>query len=559
MAQAIMANTGTNTNKNMRMGIIYTVGVGYVKITGMYGCRYDKYNTSGSPCTVYTNGGNGINIAGAHNKDIGTFRPNSSKNENLTNASYWKSWGAGPTIYTSGSSLTLKFTFTCSNTANIANAVFSTTVTGIPQPYTPAVKAPTVNSVSRTSITATTGVTDAGNSTISDAYIDLFSDSGLTNKLGWVQVINSSYQGTHTGLTPNTTYYLQGTAQNAAGYWGVSSGVACTTSGNSPSISWGGMVAVGRKYAIGSWHVSYDTNAYFGATSVNQYGTSTSYGTNATWGWDGSNNAIYYGGDSEANGTLQPNTTYYYKFQQTDNFGRGSNTLTGSFTTSGNAPVISNFQAKNVSRNSCWWDWSTSWDTNASRKTYTLVYGTTTNYGNIVTNQETYALQPNTKYYSKLTETDNWGRSTSATYEFTTPGNPPTITDFRAMDVGAKEATLDWSDSFDTNASYKEYYIEYGTTTDYGNRLSNNRFLTDLNPRTTYYVKLTLTDNWGRSSTATTSFTTFAGDATGYVKGYVDGKGVVWQRGTVYIKVDGAWKKGRRVRKKTGGVWSESD
>ena len=64
MAQTIMSNTGTNTNKNMRMGIIYTVGVGYVKITGMYGCRYDSYNTSGSPCTVYTNGGNGINIAG---------------------------------------------------------------------------------------------------------------------------------------------------------------------------------------------------------------------------------------------------------------------------------------------------------------------------------------------------------------------------------------------------------------------------------------------------------------------------------------------------------------
>lgn len=562
MAQAIMSNTGSNTNANMRMGITYTVGVGYVTINRMYGCRYDKYNTAGSPCTVYTNGGNGINIAGAYSTTYGQFRPNSGKNTDFASG-YWKDWGAGATIYTSAKSLTLTFTFDCSNTSNIDNAVFSTTITGIPQPYTPAVKAPTVNSVSRTSITATTGVTDAGNSTISDAYIDLFSDAGLTNKLGYVQVINSSYKGTHTGLTPNTTYYLQGTAKNAAGLWGVSSGVACTTSGNSPSISWGGMVAVGRKYAIGSWHVSYDTNAYFGAISVNQYGTSTSYGTNATWGWDGSNNAIYYGGDSEANGTLQPNTTYYYKFQQTDNFGRGSNTLTGSFTTSGNAPVISNFQAKNVGRNSCWWDWSTSWDTNASRKTYTLVYGTTTNYGNIVTNQETYALQPNTKYYSKLTETDNWGRSTSATYEFTTPGNAPTVS-LGELVVEADNATINFDYVLETNATLDSFTIDYdtvqwGLNPSYANQVSNTKTIENLSPNTTYYYKINVKDNWGRIGYATGSFTTFSGDATGYVKGYVDGKGVVWQRGTVYIKVDGAWKKGRRVRKKTGGVWSESD
>jgi hypothetical protein len=570
MAQAIMSNTGTNTNKNMRMGIIYTVGVGYVKITGMYGCRYDSYNTSGSPCTVYTNGANGINIAGAHNKDIGTFRPNSSKNESLTNASYWKSWGAGPTIYTSDNSLTLKFTFACSNTANIANAVFSTTVTGIPQPYAPKVGDPVATNITRTTATLSCTVSDAGNSTIDDSGIYYYKGGGWA---GGIDDTDGSISGNISGLTPNTVYAMNGWAHNAAGYYGYSrSNVtqydqtqlpSFTTSGNAPSISWGGMVAVGRKYAIGCWHVTYDTNASFGVISVNQYGTSTSYGSNATWGWDGTHNAIYYGGSSEANGTLQPNTTYYYKFQQTDSWNRASNVLTGSFTTSGNAPVISNFQAKNVARNSCWWDWSTSWDTNASRKTYTLVYGTTTNYGNIVTNQETYALQPNTKYYSKLTETDNWGRSTSATYEFTTPGNAPTVS-LGELVVEADSVTINFDYVLETNATLDSFTIDYdtvqwGLNPSYANQVSNTKTIENLSPSTTYYYKINVKDNWGRIGYATGSFTTFAGDATGYVKGYVDGKGVVWQRGTVYIKVDGAWKKGRRVRKKTGGVWSESD
>lgn len=455
MAQAIMSQAGTG-NANMRMGIIYTVGTGYVQITGMYGCRYDSYNTSGSPCTVYTNGGNAINISAAHGTSVGTFRANSSKNTTLTNTSYWRAWGAGPTIYTSASSITLTFTFACSATSNIANSKFSTTVTGIPQPYAPKVGDPVATNITRTTATLSCTVSDAGRSTIDDSGIYYYKGGAYA---GAVDDTDGSISGNISGLTPNTVYAMNGWAHNKAGYYGYSrSNVtqydqtqlpSFTTSGNAPSISWGGMVTVGRKYAVGSWHVTYDTNASFGSISANQYGTTTSYGSNAEWGWDGTHNAIYYGGNSEANGTLQPNTTYYYKFQQKDSWGRASNTLTGSFTTS---------------------------------------------------------------------------------------GNPPTITNFKAINIGAKEAKLTWSDSYDTNARYSTYSIEYGTTTAYGTTLNAQSQLSDLDPRTTYYVRLTLKDNWGRTSTATTSFTTLAGDATGYVKGYVDGKGVVWQRGTVYIK-----------------------
>jgi hypothetical protein len=130
--------------------------------------------------------------------------------------------------------------------------------------------------------------------------------------------------------------------------------------------------------------------------------------------------------------------------------------------------------------------------------------------------------------------------------------------------VEADSATINFDYVLETNATLDSFTIDYdtvqwGLNPSYANQVSNTKTIENLAPSTTYYYKINVKDNWGRIGYATGSFTTFAGDATGYVKGYVDGKGVVWQRGTVYIKVDGAWKKGRRVRKKTGGVWSESD
>ena len=212
MAQVIMTNSGSNTNANMRMGIIYNVGVGYVQITGMYGCRYDSYNTSGSPCTVYTNGGNAININAAHGTSVGTFRANSSKNTTLTNSSYWRAWGAGPTIYTSSSSLTLTFTFACSATANINNAKFVTTISGIPQPYTPVISAVTTSNITRTSVNYSWSITDLANGYAADKYIDLFNNSNCADSAK----LNTGYDytGSFSGLSANTTYYLRANASN---------------------------------------------------------------------------------------------------------------------------------------------------------------------------------------------------------------------------------------------------------------------------------------------------------------------------------------------------------
>lgn len=79
-----------------------------------------------------------------------------------------------------------------------------------------------VGSKTETTIAVSMSVTNNGHASIVDRYIDLFSDSGCTNKVG---TINGS-SGTFTGLTANKTYYARANASNGTyrGYSGVASG-----------------------------------------------------------------------------------------------------------------------------------------------------------------------------------------------------------------------------------------------------------------------------------------------------------------------------------------------
>lgn len=463
-----MANTASapmvqakfaSSSGNWYIGFDYTVGRNSFQITRLCGWRSNYESNGNVTLTIKANAG----TANTTQSDTVT----ASFQKGAWSDQYWQFGGNYNCAHKAVTGIpdsvtTLTVTITISNSFNsyLANGtVFSYSI-AMPA-FTPTIGQPWATNVSRTSATMNVNVTNTGRSTVNKVGIYYYKGGAYNGAIEKTSNISQ----TVTGLTPNTTYAMNGWVYTNAGLYGYSN----------------------------SNITSYDE------------------------------------------------------------------TQLPSFTTTGNAPTIT-YVNPVADRTSCnFGDNTINYDTNASFKSVSVQYGTTTAYGSSAASTIITGLTPNTTYYYNMIVTDNWNRSSSKAGSFTTTGNPPTITDFRAMNIGAKEATLDWSDSFDTNASYKDYYIEYGTTTDYGNRLSNYRFLTDLNPRTTYYVKLTLIDNWGRISTATTSFTTFAGDATGYVKGYVDGKGVVWQRGTVYIKVDGAWKKGRRVRKKTGGVWSESD
>lgn len=91
----------------------------------------------------------------------------------------------------------------------------------------------TVSIVDRTETTikVSMSVTNNGNAGIVDNFIDLFTDSGCTNKVGTI----SSTSGTFTGLTANKTYYARANASNGT-YRGYS-GVLSTSTYQYPYVS----------------------------------------------------------------------------------------------------------------------------------------------------------------------------------------------------------------------------------------------------------------------------------------------------------------------------------
>lgn len=82
-----------------------------------------------------------------------------------------------------------------------------------------------------TTIAASMSVTNNGNASIVDRYIDLFTDSGCTNKVGTI----SGTSGTFTGLTANKTYYARANASNGT-YRGYSA-VPSTSTYQYPYVS----------------------------------------------------------------------------------------------------------------------------------------------------------------------------------------------------------------------------------------------------------------------------------------------------------------------------------
>lgn len=88
-----------------------------------------------------------------------------------------------------------------------------------------------IGSRTETSITVSMSVTHDGYQPIQDRYIDIYSDSGCTNRVGGI----SGSSGTVTGLSANRTYYVRANASN--GYYRGYSGVASTSTYQYPYVS----------------------------------------------------------------------------------------------------------------------------------------------------------------------------------------------------------------------------------------------------------------------------------------------------------------------------------
>lgn len=231
------------------------------------------------------------------------------------------------------------------------------------------------------------------------------------------------------------------------------------------------------------------------------------YNTNAEWVGYSGNGAT--GNWTYTQDNLAPNTTYNFYTQVTNNDdGEGTGLSPISFTTSGNAPVL-NSVAVSPSRTTAVLSPNVSYDTNASFSSYSIRYGTSTNYGSTSTSTTISGLTPNTTYYYSITVTDNWERTSAAkTGSFKTTGNNPTINSHGVKTYAQTSTEMQYSASYDTNDSLSSYKWEYGTSTSYGSSVTGTNTISGLSANTTYYYKLTVTGIQGRSSTATGSFKT---------------------------------------------------
>lgn len=111
-------------------------------------------------------------------------------------------------------------------------------------------------------------------------------------------------------------------------------------------------------------------------------------------------------------------------------------------------------------------------------------------------------LTPNTSYILRATATNSAGLTATSSKTVTTTGNAPAINSI-AISPSRTSAIFNPNVSYDTNASFSSYSIRYGTSTSYGST-STSTTISGLSPNITYYYSVTVTDNWGRTSTAKT-------------------------------------------------------
>lgn len=267
------------------------------------------------------------------------------------------------------------------------------------------------------------------------------------------------------------------------------------------------------------------------ATSQLEYGTTSSYGSQATL--DASlllpHTAILTG--------LSANTTYFYCIHATDLAGNTANDCGQSFTTAAppdaTPPVISAVASASISHSAETITWTTSELANAE-----IEYGTTSGYGHTTglnaslgtTHSQTLlGLSANTLYHFRIKSSDaSANLTTSGDYTFTTGAlsvsggvrdtTPPVVSGVSNVSVAATTVTLGW-----TTNELAISTLEYGATSNYGSQanldasllLAHEAVITNLSPNTTYHYCIHATDLAGNTTDSCNhTFTTAAQNQT---------------------------------------------
>lgn len=354
----------------------------------------------------------------------------------------------------------------------------------------------------------------------SDNSANVYVDVGPSGWSIWLRFTS----GNNTFTKNATTYYASnnGKSANLLGTLSISPYSATTVYQTCSGSTWGGnvngesSVTIPQQYSPAGPTYSRSVSGITRTSATLNVSCSSNpasywrihwYDTSGSWVGYSGNGAT--GSWTYTQDNLTPNTSYNFYTQVTNNNdGEGTGLSPIEFTTKGNAPTI-NSVAVSPSRTSAIFNPNVSYDTNASFRSYSIRYGTSTSYGSTSTSTTISGLTPNTTYYYSMTVTDNWGRTSIAkTGSFKTTGNNPTINSHGVKTYAQTSAEMQYSASYDTNDSLSSYKWEYGTSTSYGSSVTGTNIINGLNVNTTYYYKLTVTSTQGRNSTTTGSFKT---------------------------------------------------
>ena len=354
----------------------------------------------------------------------------------------------------------------------------------------------------------------------SDNSANVYVDVGPSGWSIWLRFTS----GNNTFTKNATTYYASnnGKSANLLGTLSISPYSATTVYQTCSGSTWGGnvngesSVTIPQQYSPAGPTYSRSVSGITRTSATLNVSCSSNpasywrihwYDTSGSWVGYSGNGAT--GSWTYTQDNLTPNTSYNFYTQVTNNNdGEGTGLSPIEFTTTGNAPTI-NSVAVSPSRTSAIFNPNVSYDTNASFRSYSIRYGTSTSYGSTSTSTTISGLTPNTTYYYSMTVTDNWGRTSIAkTGSFKTTGNNPTINSHGVKTYAQTSVEMQYSASYDTNDLLSSYKWEYGTSTSYGSSVTGTNTISGLSANTTYYYKLTVTGIQGRSSTATGSFKT---------------------------------------------------
>lgn len=354
----------------------------------------------------------------------------------------------------------------------------------------------------------------------SDNSANVYVDVGPSGWSIWLRFTS----GNNTFTKNATTYYASnnGKSANLLGTLSISPYSATTVYQTCSDSTWGGnvngesSVTIPQQYSPAGPTYSRSVSGITRTSATLNVSCSSNpasywrihwYDTSGSWVGYSGNGAT--GSWTYTQDNLTPNTSYNFYTQVTNNNdGEGTGLSPIEFTTTGNAPTI-NSVAVSPSRTSAIFNPNVSYDTNASFRSYSIRYGTSTSYGSTSTSTTISGLTPNTTYYYSMTVTDNWGRTSIAkTGSFKTTGNNPTINSHGVKTYAQTSVEMQYSASYDTNDSLSSYKWEYGTSTSYGSLVTGTNIINGLNVNTTYYYKLTVTSTQGRNSTTTGSFKT---------------------------------------------------